>query len=161
MDQMQQKEELQAKLARDTHEPNGRDTDQAFRRENITNLQRLLTGARQRRLDIDLEAAAAQARIEQAGDDRAEAAKARTDLAVAKAKQKVLDDAREEFSQELTKARLEDKEHTQDTSNFQALEAQIKQYHDKADRLWAQKEQLRIETESATQRVTVLQQATE
>jgi chromosome segregation ATPase len=156
MEQMQQKEELLAKLARNTHQPDGRDDDQTFRRESITNLQKLLTGVRERRLDVDLAAAAAQAQLDQSGDDRGESAKAKIDLGVAKAKQTVLDEAREELLKELAQARTEDTEHTQAASRFNSLQAQITQYRNNADRLLAQLENMKEADSAAVERVKML-----
>ena len=87
--------------------------NQELQKENIKNLQKLLGGVRERELDLGLETAAAEARI--ASEERSEVAKAKTDLAIAKAKQKVLEEFHKSMLTELDKALDDYKSHALDS----------------------------------------------
>jgi len=75
--------------------------DREFARERYTNLDRLLTDVRQRRLDLDMKVAAAKTRLAKAAADSAQAADAKLELAVAEAQGEVLQKARDELTAEV------------------------------------------------------------
>lgn len=75
--------------------------DRDLARERYTNLDRLLTDVRQRRLDLDLKVAAAKTRLAKAAADSTQAADAKLELAVAEAQGEVLQKARDELTVEL------------------------------------------------------------
>ncbi len=156
MDQMRQKQELQDRIAREVVGAK----DPELQKESIKNLQKLFSGVRERELDITLEAAAAEVRVANS-EEKSEAAKAKTDLAAAKAKLKVLSGAHENLATELDKAMDDYKSHAMDSRQYADLEVQIKQFRDNADRLYAELQQIRLEAEAPSQRMTVIQWAAE
>jgi hypothetical protein len=117
-----QKQQMLAELSRRNSELT---KDGETAREHNSNLERLLTTVRERRLEIDLQAAAAKTRLSLLAADSPEAAKAKIDLAVAEAQQEVLKHAKDELTSEMERAAAESIKSVQATADVAALKATI------------------------------------
>jgi predicted nucleic acid-binding Zn-ribbon protein len=121
-DDLGQKQQMLAELSRRNSELT---KDGETAREHNSNLERLLTTVRERRLEIDLQAAAAKTRLSLFAADSPEAAKAKIDLAVAEAQQEVLKHAKDELTSEMERAAAEAIKSVQATADVAALKVTI------------------------------------
>ena len=121
-DDLGQKQQMLAELSRRNSEL-AKDGETA--REHNSNLERLLTTVRERRLEIDLQAAAAKTRLSLLAADSPEAAKAKIDLAVAEAQQEVLKHAKDELTSEIERATADAVKPLQTTADVAALKATV------------------------------------
>ncbi len=153
MDQMQKKRELLDKLFKPVNAPSLEQLD--LKRKLNDDIPRLLTEVRIRRLDVDLQAAGAEARLKNAAEQSPEALKAKADLAVAEAQRKVLEHARDELRHEA--------EQSMEGESFQAqhmtLVEEIRQLQNNAEKRMQELETCKLQL-SQPQRVQLLQAAT-
>ena len=152
MDQMQKKRALMDNLLKQVK---GTRTDREFVKQRAANLSKLMTDIRARRLEVDLQAASAEALLAMADDlTPEEKSKAKTDLAVAQAQRKVL----ERINDDLKHEAEETTEAANDQTQTLSLLEEIKQLEANAAQRAQELDRLKLEL-SLPQRVIRLQDA--
>jgi hypothetical protein len=118
---------MQSALAEMSRRGGTSTVDRDLLRERYAGATQLLSKVRERRLDIDLQIAGAQARAANTASDSAEGKLARIDLAVANAQKEVLQRAQEELTKEIQGLTSDVNNATAESADMKDLQSKIRE----------------------------------
>jgi hypothetical protein len=118
---------MQSALVELTRRGGNSTVDRELLRERYSGVYRLITNVRERRLEIDLQIAATQARVANSAADSAEAKQAKIDLAVANAQKDVLQRTQDELAKEIQGLTSDVNNASAESADLKDLQAKIRE----------------------------------